>query len=471
HPGLVTESHRSRRADRTVTSQRWRRLEAEIEAAVDYLDSAPALTILRPTAVPLVDGDDLLSRLVNRRVACCPAGFDPMLQLLALGDLVTVLQEVMRRGGPAGTFHVAPPTAIPLRRMLRLAGVRRLGLPFTRLGLGARGGRDDADRLRHPSTVSGERLKDELELEITTPSARVAERLGVEHGRRQAAEELADDDVHGFDPAYVRRLGKTLFRFLHDRWWRIEVRGIEHLPRDGAAVLAGVHRGHQPWDGVMTLHHLGHHLGRFPRFLIHPTLVKFPFLAPAMIRCGGVHACRENADRLLDDGEILGIYPEGVRGAFALYRDAYRLGKFGRDEFVRFALRHGAPIVPYVIVGSAEIFPILGRIDAAWWRRWSEWPFLPITPTMSLIPLPSKWHIWFLEPISVAEHGPSGAEDPAIVRALSDETRRRMEAAMLALRDRRPAIFWGSVFDDPSFPASVDELLDRQPGSGAPPPQ
>ncbi|HUF77410.1 MAG TPA: 1-acyl-sn-glycerol-3-phosphate acyltransferase, partial [Thermoanaerobaculia bacterium] len=212
-----------------------------------------------------------------------------------------------------------------------------------------------------------------------------------------------------------------------------------------------VHRGFMPFDGVMALHLLVRETGRYPRFLVHPTLLKFPFLSDFMSRLGGVPACRENSDRILAREGMVGIFPEGIRGAFTPYRRAYRLGRFGRDDYVRIALRNRAPILPFVTVGSAEIFPILGRIDWGWVKRYTEWPFLPIAPPFPLlpVPLPSKWHTRFLEPLQVQErHGPEDADDPEVVRRLSLEVRRRMEAAIGAMLARRRSAFYGTVFDD-----------------------
>ncbi len=105
--------------------------------------------------------------------------------------------------------------------------------------------------------------------------------------------------------------------------------------------------------------------------------------------------------------------------------------------------------MPFVTVGSAEIFPVFYRFDWAWWKRYSEWPFLPVTPTMSLVPLPSKWHTVFLEPIHVEErYGPEAAADRDVVRALSQEVRERMEDAMAEMLKRRKSIFRGSIFTD-----------------------
>ena len=190
--------------------------------------------------------------------------------------------------------------------------------------------------------------------------------------------------------------------------------------------------------------------GRYPRFLIHPGLIKFPFLFNYMTKLGGIVACQENAAYVLERDEMLGLFPEGIRGAFSLYRDAYKIGKFGRDEYVKLALRHRAPIVPFVTVGSAEIFPILKKWDWAWWKRNTEWPTFPITPTFPFlppVPLPAKWHTQFLEPIHLEQrYPPEAATDPATVRAISLEVRGVMEKAVGDLLRRRKSIFYGSIF-------------------------
>jgi 1-acyl-sn-glycerol-3-phosphate acyltransferase len=252
------------------------------------------------------------------------------------------------------------------------------------------------------------------------------------------------------DKEYIAAFGRTLFRFLHDYYWRIEIKGLEHVPRQGPGVLTGMHRGWMPWDGVMTLHLLAREMSRYPRFLIHPSLLRFPFLFNYMTKLGGIIACQQNADWVLANGHLLGLFPEGIQGAFSMYRDAYRLGRFGRNEFVKMALRHRAPIVPYVTVGSAEIFPIVGRIDWAWLKRFTEWPFFPITVNGPLVPLPSKWHTQFLEPLHVEQqYSPEAAGDRKVVRAISDEVRRRMTEAVETMLARRRSIFRGNLFDAP----------------------
>ena len=447
HLGYLSEKRLRKRPENAVARQ-WRSVE---QAARETLaDSDTGLTVLRPSAVPVAGGDDAVSRLINRRLPLTLPGYDPSLQLLSPEDLARAIAHAAT-GRRAGVYNVAPTGVVPLRQAIRSAGGHRLPVPRWLRRLTRKITRhapaDELEYLRYPWTVSGEKIERELGFEPRHSSARTARRLKSSAEAAEAAEPAQEFDEFGMDRDYVDRLGRTLFRFLHDVYWRVEWRGLEHLP-EGKAVLAGVHRGHQPWDGVMTLHLLAREVGRYPRFLIHPTLVKFPFLAPYMIKCGGLHACQENADWVLSKDELLAIFPEGITGAFCYYRDSYKLGRFGRDEFVKIALRHGAPIVPFVTVGSAEIFPIFAKLHWRWWTRWSEWPCLPITPTMSLLPLPSKWHTLFLEPIPVAEkYGPEAAGDRDVVRHLSQQVRARMEQAIAEMLERRKSIFYGSVFD------------------------
>jgi 1-acyl-sn-glycerol-3-phosphate acyltransferase len=258
-------------------------------------------------------------------------------------------------------------------------------------------------------------------------------------------------DEFGMDPDYIARRNRGLFRFLCDRYWRIEVRGLEHVPRAGPAILVGTHRGFMPWDGVMALHLVSRQTGRIPRFLTHPGLLRFSPIAKFVNRLGGVIACQENADRVLASGQLLGVYPEGVQGAFALYREAYRVRNFGRYDFVKMALRHRAPIIPFVNVGSAESLPVFAQIKWRRWMRWADWPCLPLS-TFPFIPapLPSKWHIQFLPPVNVGtQYGPQSAEDSGTVRTIGKGVREQMQSAMTAMVRCRKHVFWGKVFEEP----------------------
>jgi 1-acyl-sn-glycerol-3-phosphate acyltransferase/nucleoside-diphosphate-sugar epimerase len=459
--GLIPENRPVLSDDRNRFAVDWRQLET---LAVSYFgqESRTQLTILRLAATLAPDSPDYLSDLFRGRIAITLPGHDPTMQLLSKEDLARVVRRVLE-ANKGGVYNVAPSGTITMRAALRLAGVRRI--PISRLlqrlarPLLTRAGLahciEQLDFVRYSWTISDQKLRNEMSL---TPRRSSAEALAEFRAAKNGASPNGESDIlhrkfddFGMDKHYIAAYGRTLFKFLHDYYWRVEVKGLDYVPREGRAVLVGLHRGFMPWDGVMALHLLVQKLGRYPRFLIHPGLIKFPFLFNYMTKLGGIIACQENAAYVLERDEMLGLFPEGIRGAFSLYRDAYKMGKFGRDEYVKIALRHRAPIVPFVTVGSAEIFPILKKWDWAWWKRNTEWPTFPITPTFPFlppIPLPAKWHTQFLEPIHIEQrYPPEAAGDPSMVRAISREVRKSMEEAIAEMLRRRKSIFYGSIFE------------------------
>lgn len=255
-------------------------------------------------------------------------------------------------------------------------------------------------------------------------------------------------DEFGMDLNYIRRFSRIILGFLRKYYWRIEVTGIENLPREGRAILVGTHRGFIPGDAIMAVYLIRQSTARVPRFLSHPGLFKFRLIGNFVRKFGGVLACQENADRVLQNEGLLGVFPEGVHGAFSLYRDAYQLKSFGRDTFVKLALRHKAPIVPFVTVGSVEALPIFARIKSRRWKRYADWPCIPVSTFPFLpVPLPSKWHTQFLPAIHLNDkYPPEAAEDYQAVRAISGEVRAGMQQAIDGILRRRPSIFYGSVF-------------------------
>ena len=418
----------------------WNSLET---MAHRYLSGDVQLTILRPA--PVIPSPTLFNRRFSSRLVLTLPGHDPVMQFLSLADLADAIVRVLEQN-KSGIFNLAPESVVPVYAAARIAGGHRLPVPRTLQRIVKRAAA--LEHLRYPWTVSTDKAKHELGFTARQSSAAVLSQLKNGHSRNPSPEIQFDE--FGMDKNYIRFYGKTLFKFLCDFYWRVEDKGLEHVPRQGRAVLVGMHRGFMPWDGVMALHLLVKKTGRYPRFLTHPGLLKFPFLANFMTRLGGVIATQQSADRVLESNELLGIFPEGIHGAFTSYRNAYQLQEFGRDAFVKMALRNRAPLVPFVTVGSAEIFPILGKIKSRLWTRYADWPFIPLTPTFPLIPipLPSKWHTQFLPPLHIEmDYPPEAARDRSVVKAISLEVRTRMQQAVNDMLARRKSIFFGSIFE------------------------
>jgi len=249
-------------------------------------------------------------------------------------------------------------------------------------------------------------------------------------------------DDFGRDPIATARW-EWVLDFLYSKWFRCEVRGVEHVPAAGPALLVGNHAGSLPYDSAMVMHAIrrDHPARRDVRPLVEDAVFHLPWLGPLMNRIGGVRACPENAERLLAAGEVIAVFPEGVKGMGKLWRDRYRLQRFGRGGFVKLALRSRAPIVPVAVVGAEEALPLLARVT--WFARSVGIPYVPITPTFpwlgpaGLLPLPSKWKIWFGEPVDLAaEYGPDAADDRLLVGRVSEQIRAQVQAMVDELRGK-----------------------------------
>jgi 1-acyl-sn-glycerol-3-phosphate acyltransferase len=236
------------------------------------------------------------------------------------------------------------------------------------------------------------------------------------------------EDEWGLDEEFAEAAYPFL-EFMYERWWRVEAVGAKKVPSHGRALLVGNHAGILPWDGTMMSVALlkEHPLPRYPRFLVLNWAFELPWVSTALRKVGAVPASPYNAIRLLQEDELVAVFPEGVKGAGKDFKDRYRLQRFGRGGFIEIALRTGAPIVPVAVVGSEEIYPKIGESQVL--ARVTGAPYFPITPTfpvlgaLGVIPLPSKWRIEFGEPIDLSGYGPEAADDRPLVFELSERVR------------------------------------------------
>ena len=256
----------------------------------------------------------------------------------------------------------------------------------------------------------------------------------------------SEDDEWGFDEDFAD-LVEPFFGFLYDRWWRVAVEGAQHVPAHGRALLASNHAGILPWDATMISVALmrEHPLPRYPRFLVLNWAFDLPWISVFIRKVGGVVASPYNALRLLEQDQLVAVFPEGVKGTGKPFAERYRLQRFGRGGFVEIALRAGAPIVPVAVVGSEEIYPKLGDVRPL--ARLIGAPFFPVTPTfpwlgpLGAVPLPSKWRIEFCEPIETAHYGPDAASDRGLVLELTEQVRDTVQEALYVNLVRRGSAF------------------------------
>jgi 1-acyl-sn-glycerol-3-phosphate acyltransferase len=261
--------------------------------------------------------------------------------------------------------------------------------------------------------------------------------------RRVTGDYVVDD--YGLDSEFTERFVMELVRPLATKWFRVEVRGVENLPTDSGALVVGNHSGTVPVDGLMTMFAVHETTGRHLRPLGADLVFKLPFVSELARKAGATLACSEDAHRMLRDGELAAVWPEGFKGIGKPYSERYKLQRFGRGGFVSAAIRTGVPIVPCSIVGAEEIYPLVGNIPSL--ARLLGVPYIPITPffpllgPLGMVPLPSKWIIEFGEPIRTDSYDPGAADDPMLVFNVTDQVRESIQQTLYALLMRRKSVF------------------------------
>jgi len=253
-------------------------------------------------------------------------------------------------------------------------------------------------------------------------------------------------DEFGFDPQWTESF-LTIFKALYRDYWRVESTGVENVPSAGRALLVANHAGVLPWDGTMikTAVFDEHSHPRHVRALVASQFMGMPVMSWFLRRTGQAVGHPDDTRRLLERDELVLVFPEGTRGTGKSFEDRYRLRRFGRGGFVATAIRARAPIIPISVVGSEEIYPMIGDLGPV--ARFFGLPYFPVTPfwpwlgPLGMIPLPSKWRIQFHAPVDVSDLPAKAAEDQHIVMSLADEVRDTIQQGIYANLKLRRGVF------------------------------
>ena len=257
-----------------------------------------------------------------------------------------------------------------------------------------------------------------------------------------------EEPDQGHDPRFLDEI-TPLLDFLYTKYFRVRLLGIENVPETGPALLVANHSGGVPYDGAMLIHgiHREHPQHRRLRPLVANFAFRSPWMSQVVARIGGVRAASGCARQLLAAGELVGVFPEGLRGVGKLFRERYRLERFGRGGFVRLARETQVPIVPVAIVGAEEIHPVLAKMTTI--AAPLGLPYIPITPTfpllgpLGLLPVPTKWTIQIGEPIVVPLKGDTDDETATIITETAERVRDRIDALITDILAHRRSIIFG----------------------------
>jgi 1-acyl-sn-glycerol-3-phosphate acyltransferase len=244
-------------------------------------------------------------------------------------------------------------------------------------------------------------------------------------------------DVFGLHPPVVASVVEATAP-LYDHYFRVDSRGIDNIPQDGAAILVANHGGALPVDAAMLCLDVlrGTSPTRIPRPVADHFVPRLPLVSTLFARCGVVSGTRTNVRTLVERGELIAIFPEGVSGTAKRFRDRYRIQDW-HVGFAELAIRFRAPVIPVGIVGAEESWPVALRIRTV---RLFGAPYLPVPA--SPVPLPARYHIRYGAPLRLDREGhDDDADDAARVGNAAARVREEVEALIRVARSERAGVF------------------------------
>jgi 1-acyl-sn-glycerol-3-phosphate acyltransferase len=253
-----------------------------------------------------------------------------------------------------------------------------------------------------------------------------------------------ETDEWGLDWEFVEVI-RPFFEFMYSKYFRVQTTGLENVPDLGRVLLVSNHSGQLPWDGAMiaTAIYCDHPAQRLSRSLYATWFPTLPFFSTILERGGQVMATVENGTRLLKQDELVAVFPEGIKGVGKLFKDRYRLARFGRGGFVKMALDTQSPMIPVSVVGAEETYVSIYKSQTL--AKLTGFPFFPISlrfPWLGLlgfIPFPTKWFIDFGPP----NYEPGAAQNLVLVSQLSDQIRNIVQDMIYQRLAQRHSVFFG----------------------------
>jgi 1-acyl-sn-glycerol-3-phosphate acyltransferase len=243
-------------------------------------------------------------------------------------------------------------------------------------------------------------------------------------------------DPFGFDVDYALA-AVAPFVWLYKNYFRVETQGLDRVPA-GRVLLVSNHSGQLPLDAAMIAVAMltERQPPRAVRSMVEKWVPSLPYVSTFMARVGQIVGTPENCRRLLTNDEAILVFPEGLKGITKLWPQRYQLQEFGLG-FMRLALETKTPIVPVAVVGAEEQAPALLNFKPL--AKVLGFPAFPLTPTLLPLPLPTKYRLYFGEPMRFS--GNADDEDAEL-----DKKVRSVKSAIQSMLDeglkQRKHVFW-----------------------------
>lgn len=247
-------------------------------------------------------------------------------------------------------------------------------------------------------------------------------------------------DPWGLDHKVIKAGVKMVWP-LYKHYFRVRLFGAEKV-KNHPYMVVGNHTGQIAMDGALLyaafLTQI--HPPRVLRAMVERFIPTLPFFGNRVAECGAVLGDRQNCKQLIENGESLLVFPEGVRGVAKNTRDYYQVQTFSKG-FYRMALIHHTPILPCAIIGCEEMYPYV--YHPRWLAKNLGMPALPLSASMllgplGLLPLPSPVDIIIGDPIELPKELEVDSPDKEIEPHVAEIQAHIAEMVNTGLKNRRP---------------------------------
>jgi 1-acyl-sn-glycerol-3-phosphate acyltransferase len=253
------------------------------------------------------------------------------------------------------------------------------------------------------------------------------------------------------DPWFVR-LTLPLCRAIN-RYFGVEIRGWENLPRHGAMLIVGNHSGGaQTIDSAPLVERWVEDRGAAaPLYMLgYDLFFAYPIVGPLLRKLGLLRANPAIARAALHRGAAVAVFPGGDHEVFRPWSERNRIDFGGRTGFIELAIAARVPVVPMTLHGTHQSTIVLTRgHEIAHWMGLERlhikvFPFIwniPLGVTPAFVPslqLPAKVTVQFGAALDWSRYRPAQAKDPQVLRACYREITGVMQKNLDAMASERP---------------------------------
>ncbi|MEZ0371485.1 MAG: lysophospholipid acyltransferase family protein [Candidatus Sericytochromatia bacterium] len=242
-----------------------------------------------------------------------------------------------------------------------------------------------------------------------------------------------------------KRFFKPLRRLIKMNYFRFKVRGANHIPSQGPTIFVANHSGWVAIDALFMMMAIHDTAGPefLPYIIVHDMLLKVPLVSDLLKDLGTIPAdlLHYGREPLPPELNPIAIFPEGADGNSKPFWKAYHMQPW-KTGFVRLAIQRRAQVVPVTIIGGEESVPVAQTLDAFKPLLGSVAP-LPV----SLMPLPSRWKIEFLEPLDFSTYDPALIHSKEACREIADQVFNLVQTRLEMAAKRNPLLWLSNMLD------------------------